>query len=296
MKLIIDEQVYKKVMHWVNKAGNKEISGLGNIKIENGNFKVISAILLPQKNGAATTDIEPEAVCKAMYDLRNSEGELKWWWHSHVDMGVFWSGTDHSTIQSFGSGGWAVATVFNKKAEKKTAFYSKDGKVTPIGIEPLFIDDIITEISGDPKDTSEWDAEFKANVTDLETPYVPPYQGNYGRWQGYGNYWDNNWDENWQYPSIDMTKKERRELKKQQKASGKDLRSDAYGFSPVDWEILSGSGFDTHEVDFLISSGLKSNEILRLAKEDFTPQEVTWFLENKYSFGDMLDYQAGGLL
>lgn len=292
MKLIIDEQVYKKVMHWVNKAGTKEISGLGNIKIEDGNFKVISAILLPQKNGAATTDIEPEAVCKAMYDLRNSEGELKWWWHSHVDMGVFWSGTDHSTIQSFGNGGWVVATVFNKKAEKKTAFYSKDGKVTPIGIEPLFIDDIPTEIMSNSIDTSQWDAEFKTNVTDLETVYQIPKGGYYGGWRGHEDYWDNNW----QYPSVDMTKSNRRELKKQQKASGKDLRSDAYGFSTIDWEILFEHYFDTHTVDLLISSGLKSNEILRLAKEGFSPEEITWFLENKYSVGDMLDYQVGGLL
>lgn len=163
--ILIEDEVYRKVMHWVNKS-DYEVSGLGMVKIEdNGVLRVVSAMLLPQENGSAHTDIEPEEVNKALFELRNSEGELRWWWHSHVKMGVFWSGTDHDTIKKLGEGGWFACTVFNQKKEVKSCYYSKDGQRTPWGTEPLMLDDLTTKVTipNDPRE-AEWDAEYEKNV------------------------------------------------------------------------------------------------------------------------------------
>lgn len=292
MKLVIDEMVNKKVMHWVMKAGKKEISGLGNIKIEGESFRVVSAILLPQKNGVTTTEISPEGICKAMYDLKDSEGELKWWWHSHVDMGVFWSGTDMDTIKQFGGNGWILATVFNKKKELKSAFYSKDGKVTPLGVDSLFIDNIPTKIEEKEIDTQEWDLDFKLNVTDFETNLVTQDQSSHNWGYGYRGIHDydfkTDWQQNYEKTKYKLSKSEKRELRKQANEAKSSFTQDAYGLSGIDWRILNNGGYDNQTVDSLIQEGFQVKEILKLAKEDVTPQEVEQLLSAKYSVEEVM--------
>ena len=156
-KVIIGNEVYNKVMHWVNKS-TVEVSGLGKVVLEDGNYVVKSAYLLKQENTSATTDIDAEAVAKLLYETREEEGHLNWWWHSHVNMGVFWSGTDQTTIKDFGDQGMCVATVFNKKEETKSAFYQGGTSFYP----PVFLDDLDFEIHYPitDSDVEAWDKEF----------------------------------------------------------------------------------------------------------------------------------------
>jgi hypothetical protein len=157
----IDEEVYDKIMHWVDKS-NFEVSGLGMIEHdpESNTLRVTDAILLPQKNTQVSTEIDGAAVAKAMFLMKDKPGTLRWWWHSHVDMGVFWSGTDVETIKQLGSGGWFVATVFNKKREMKSAYC----QVAPV---PLIVDDLPTEVMEyfDADLVKKWDADYDKNVT-----------------------------------------------------------------------------------------------------------------------------------
>lgn len=166
-KIIFDRMIYNKIMHWVHKASG-EVSGLGTVEsLEDGTFKVISAIMLPQSNTGGSTDIEAEDVAKAMYELRNEKGTLNFWWHSHVNMGVFWSGTDTDTIRTFGNaggmGGFVIATVFNKRNEWKNAIYLS----TKLGEKPIqiFIDDAPAQVMTTIPEAmiTEWDAEFTKN-------------------------------------------------------------------------------------------------------------------------------------
>ncbi len=160
-------------MHWVNRS-NFEVSGLGTIRIEpNGIIRVMSAMLLPQKNGPTHSDIEAEAVNRALFELRDAEGDLKWFWHSHVDMPVFWSGTDMTTIREFGAGGFVIASVFNKKREIRSAALVNDGMMTitpwaDAKVEQLFYDQLKTTIQDatDPL-IAEWDASYEKNVTNV---------------------------------------------------------------------------------------------------------------------------------
>lgn len=143
MKFLIDAKVYAKVMYLVGKC-DKEISGLGKAKIEGDTVRITEMFLLEQECTGTTTDLDAGAVSKALYDAHISpaEGELLWWWHSHVDMQVFWSGTDMATIREFGANGRFFATVFNKKAEMRSAYYQAGNGQFP----QVFVDAIETKI------------------------------------------------------------------------------------------------------------------------------------------------------
>lgn len=158
----IDYLVHQKIMHWVQNT-DKEISGLGKIINDNGKLKVIEAMLLPQRNTASSTDIEPEDVGKAMFELKDTPGELRWWWHSHVNMGVFWSGTDDDTMEKLSTPGWFVHSVFNKQWQVRTAI--QYGKPFPYRIDeiPLLVNH--PNISADLR--AVWDQEVIKNVTNV---------------------------------------------------------------------------------------------------------------------------------
>lgn len=165
--VVINQDVYQKIMHWVNKS-NDEVSGLGKVVIENGRYRVVDAMLLPQKNGSTHTDIEGEAVGKAMYELRETEGHLNFWWHSHVNMSVFWSGTDMDTIKKIGEGGWFLSTVFNKRYEMRSALYVNNAFANPglFADQAIFLDELDTKIVNEIADEviAQWDREYDQNV------------------------------------------------------------------------------------------------------------------------------------
>lgn len=123
--LEIDDIVLQEVMHYVH-ASSFEVSGLGRVIHEmRGDvcvLRVTTCHLLPQTNTSVHTEIDAEAVAKLEYDGRNDPGELRWWWHSHVQMAVFWSGEDRNTIAELSAPGWFAATVFNQKGEHRSAY------------------------------------------------------------------------------------------------------------------------------------------------------------------------------
>ena len=166
----LDNMVYQKIMHWIDKAVG-EVSGLGKLTIDKstGLIEIKSAILLKQENTGTTTDIDAQSIAKAMFEMRNDEGHLNFWWHSHVNMGVFWSGTDLDTIREIGQQGFLVATVFNKKREMLSCLYRKGDDFFP----ETFINELPTQIVDyiKPELIAQWDTDFnekcKAKV------YVP---------------------------------------------------------------------------------------------------------------------------
>lgn len=172
--LHIESMVFQKIMFWVDKAPG-EVSGLGKLTIDKdtGIIKITEAILVKQVNGAASTELDPQAVGKAMYAMRDVPGHLNFWWHSHVNMQVFWSGTDMNTIREIGQHGFLVSTVFNKKREMKSSFYRKADEI----FAETFIDDIPTKIIDmiPVNFIEEWTKEFneKCEVEKYETPTYP---------------------------------------------------------------------------------------------------------------------------
>lgn len=159
MTVSIDEPVWQKINYWVQKATG-EVSGLGKIVVTDGVYRVVDAILVNQENASASTELDPASVAKAMYELRETPGHLNFWWHSHVNMDVFWSGTDIDTIREIGRHGWVVSTVFNKAREFLSSIYIKSTEVLP----EVFLNNVETKIQSYlPAGVTEaWDKEYDA--------------------------------------------------------------------------------------------------------------------------------------
>jgi hypothetical protein len=189
----IDNMIYQKIMHWIDKAPG-EISGLGKLTLDKvtGLIEIKSAVLLTQQNTGTSTDIDAAAVGKAMFEMRDQPGELNWWWHSHVNMGVFWSGTDLDTIREIGDKGFVVATVFNKKREIKSCLYYPSGN--PL-FDGVLIDDLETRVMDyiQPELITQWNTEFEEKCT-VKT-YLPTTS-----WNDYSdsNFGGTDWYKNFQ--------------------------------------------------------------------------------------------------
>lgn len=199
--VVLGREVYDKIMYYVKKA-KFEISGLGNVVVIDGVPTVTEIYLLDQKNDPTETEMCGDAVAKLIYEHHVSgvEGELKFWWHSHVNMSVFWSKTDMDTITDLTKNGWFVHGVFNKKDEYRLAYSNND----PV---PVFIDDLgllidedmvgkevydlqtqINILKGDIE--QECDKLFEEKVTD--SVYIPHFTGTYDYKKGYNSKYPSN--------------------------------------------------------------------------------------------------------
>lgn len=181
MRVIIPRHIHDEIDFYVQKSPI-EISGLGRVKKhDNGDMEVVKVYLLEQENTGASTDIDGEAVAKLMFETRKDEGDLNFWWHSHVDMGVFWSGTDMATIKEFGKNGYLLSTVFNKKRQMRSSYFQGGTDFLPT----LFIDQLETKVINElPKSvTKKWEKEYKAKAK-RKTP-----KPIYPKGTAYGNYY-----------------------------------------------------------------------------------------------------------
>jgi len=182
-QLTIPRKIYQQLKFWVDKS-NFEVSWLGTLLYDpkESQFIVNKIFLLDQENETAETTIKSEAICDLLYETKDEEGDLRWWGHSHVKMGVFWSGTDRKTMEELSQGGWFLSTVFNQKGEMRTAF-NQGGEM------PMMIDNIETHI-WDPvlvSEREEWDKQYKEKVKNKTYSGYSSYHGN-SPYSGYSMY------------------------------------------------------------------------------------------------------------
>jgi hypothetical protein len=101
---------------------------------------ILSQLHLPlQECTGSTTDINDSE----LMDLQSDHDGLNFWFHSHVNMPAFWSGTDEDTINKFSKGGFVLAMVMNKAGEYKISYQQNGNKFFPAGVR---IDNIKMEI------------------------------------------------------------------------------------------------------------------------------------------------------
>lgn len=119
--LYIDPIVMKRINYYT-QAASGEVSGLGIVSVdEKGRHVVNKVYLLEQESSGADTELKPEAISKLMVDMMKENedpGKLKFWWHSHANMGVFWSGTDDTCAETL-SKEFAFSLVVNKAGDRR---------------------------------------------------------------------------------------------------------------------------------------------------------------------------------
>lgn len=149
-----------KIQSWVKEASG-EVSGYGLVIPHPEGFWIQDVYLPEQDCGGASTEIEPQAVADILMECTDKgvdTTKLKYWWHSHADMSVYWSGTDEDTIKDWVTGDYVISSVFNKKGEVKHRVDLK----TPF---PLTVENLIHKMHFDDPDLyNECAAQVKEKV------------------------------------------------------------------------------------------------------------------------------------
>ena len=121
-RIFIAPVAQAKIDNWV-KICPKEISGLGTVEVlPDGTLMIDQVYLLKQECTASDTELDSFAITELMGSLPQDKREkLRFWWHSHVNMDVFWSGTDLSAIQTLRSTvkDFLISIVYNKRGQYK---------------------------------------------------------------------------------------------------------------------------------------------------------------------------------
>jgi hypothetical protein len=263
-KVYLSELANKKIRYWVDKC-NKEVSGFGLVEYdkEKNEFLVTDAFLLEQTVGAAHTDIDAAALGKLMYKTRAEKGELKFWWHSHVNMDVFWSSQDQSTILDMGKNGWIVASVFNKREEVRSAVaYTASSALNDNKPETIFYDDLSTYIIKPALDADlekQLESQYKELVKDAP---VTTFKGKGGGSKS-GTYDYSGWTEQdfyggygrggWGYDERD----EWNDYYKRTEniAKGNIMSSDGASKSDEGYFTMNSETLPDREVEMIIESG-----------------------------------------
>jgi hypothetical protein len=143
-RVAIPEKVWKRLLAYID-ACPMEVGGLGTIEWQDGKLVVTDVFLLEQAVSGVSTVIGHAAVAKFLVGwVREGKDPaiLRFWWHSHADMGVFWSETDMETIRQFTQGNWLVSLVGNRRHETRT-------RITTNEPFPFAVDFIPVEVLAD---------------------------------------------------------------------------------------------------------------------------------------------------
>lgn len=168
--------VKEKIELWTTMARG-EVSGLGIVEEMNEGsyrgYKVTDLYLAEQSCNGSGTVITPESAAKLMIELETrgiDTGKLKFWWHSHGDIGVMWSGTDEENIQGFKPKDYFISLVTNKKG--KSLCRVDVFKPIRLCVDEVRMDLILPDMGLE----EECKKEFAARVTEksyLCEPYKP---------------------------------------------------------------------------------------------------------------------------
>jgi proteasome lid subunit RPN8/RPN11 len=118
MEIMITAEAMEKMATYIDCCST-EISGLGIVEQVKASFLIRDVFILEQATDFARSNLDQNDLNRFLFDMV-SKGEpvenVKLWWHSHVNMDVFWSGTDEKTAESFRNQ-WMISIVENKKGE-----------------------------------------------------------------------------------------------------------------------------------------------------------------------------------
>lgn len=118
-KLYIGGEALQRIKAFIDLC-EYEISGLGKVeKLEDG-YRIVDACILKQKVTGTTTVLDDDALGKFAFDLTKKGEKIQdWcvWWHSHVNMQAYFSGTDERTIEDTKEQNILVSLVGNKRGE-----------------------------------------------------------------------------------------------------------------------------------------------------------------------------------
>lgn len=163
-KIFISRDAYRDMLILVGESPI-EISWLGTVEELDGGYLIKEIFLPKQECGPASTEMDTEGIVEVGMHLLNREGgdpedfnKLRFWGHSHVNMGVMPSGTDEQQAMEFSNNPWFIRAIANKRGKIKFDLY--DFK------RHLRIDDLPWEVyqEEEPEIAEAWKEEMTSKV------------------------------------------------------------------------------------------------------------------------------------
>ena len=114
LPILITPKAHEKIMQYAQMC-NMEISGFAALNL---NTQIIDRVfpLMEQECSGSETTRDEKLLLSFIESGQSARANV--WWHSHVMMGCFWSGTDNECIEQLGkSMNWLISVVVNKKRE-----------------------------------------------------------------------------------------------------------------------------------------------------------------------------------
>lgn len=113
LKILITPDAQAKIKSLVQECPT-EMNGIGHISYVPGGI-LIDGIQVCKQEVSATSASHDTDDLMAFLMAQPDPGNWRLQFHSHVNMGVFWSGTDEEAIRSAGeTADWMISIVFNK--------------------------------------------------------------------------------------------------------------------------------------------------------------------------------------
>jgi len=236
VEVVLSEAAYNKMMTYASLVTG-EISGMGEVKKEGILLYVTDVWLLKQECTGASTTIKAEALADLraeMYQKKLALDGFRLWWHSHADMGVFWSGTDTSTMKALMVDiDWMLSIVVNKKRELRARVDFREPLEMHVDNLKVMVDTMHIV------DEDELKKEVKEKVSDRAyTPRKQHWLGHNGGYPyGYGGGWDGETDRDVTMSAdevfADKPLKEKGEAKFPEEYKTPGARGDLY------WKVLN---------------------------------------------------------
>jgi proteasome lid subunit RPN8/RPN11 len=124
----ISKKHWDKIINYArarHDSEQDEIGGMAIIKLDKDDddkkYIISDPVILKQETSGANCVLDKEALANYYVDMALKHGNnIQFlWWHSHANMGAFWSGTDTNTMKEYKSGKWSAFLVVNIKEEYK---------------------------------------------------------------------------------------------------------------------------------------------------------------------------------
>ena len=124
MNITITPDVQKKMFAWTQLAQG-EVSGLGLVRKTTNTRGIVQRLcvdhleLLDQECNQVHTSLDETAVARFCHEATEMGrgGDVRFWWHSHVDMDVYFSGKDRRTIEKLTKEDFLLSMVTNKEGD-----------------------------------------------------------------------------------------------------------------------------------------------------------------------------------
>ena len=182
MKLQLTKDQHDEISEYVKQCSD-EIGGLGTILFDdNGTAHVEQLFMVKQKVHGSTCELDPEDINRVMFEVfeKDCKGQLCFWWHSHVNMGVTPSGQDDTTMAQIGNAGYSIAMIINKRGEMSCRYHQKHPKLT-----------VKIDVDVKKEANLKLEAEVKANIEKYVSKFThnnprADFSGGGARgWEGY---------------------------------------------------------------------------------------------------------------